>query len=464
MRSSEGRDRGWRRWLAAGMTMAALLSGCQRAPAPTPAALPPLAIQRDAAHAAEATIGVAGGRLEATAADGTRFVLEVPPGALPGDTRIRAVPATLGGVAAPTHTVMFEPSGLQFLDWARLQVLPAKPVPQERQFLFGISDDGRSVVAAFFDPSAKTPTALLEHFSGYGLANATDPQRAEMLQRQATDAAARLDARFAQAVGAARKDALLGTDGSSVLRDATDAYTESYTRDVIAPLLEAARGSCSAGERATQEILGLERRRQLAGGGEADPTGGLLTMLDSAPLKGGEAKCEQEAIAACKAAKDPTPLIRFWLGRARQRALLGAPEDGSPLESLKAARKICIGAQAWEIHGDVPSKPSGMTLDGNACSLEEPFRVQTNGGLIGTLVFTPESAEAGRWSYRGVVGNTPELPVDGSGRYTAREADDGGSGEIQVPEFRLTIHIPVLGDRTNSAPLSLRLTPTSPCD
>ena len=165
--------------LIAPIALMLALAACGKGPSPAPSTTaPPLVIERQTARAAEATIGIEGGRLEATAADGTRFVLIVPAGALPGETRIRAVPAQLPTLGAPAHAVMFEPNGLQFFDWVRLEVHPSQPIPPERQFAFGIDDGGRSVVASHTDPKAPAPTLLLDHYSGYGLADATGAQRA----------------------------------------------------------------------------------------------------------------------------------------------------------------------------------------------------------------------------------------------------------------------------------------------
>ena len=452
------------RGFGATLMMVLALGGCGDAPSPTPASTPPpLVIQRDPARAAEATIGLQGGRLEATAADGTRFVLDVPAGALPGDTRIRAVPARLPSLGAPAHAVMFEPDGLQFFDWVRLEIHPPRPIPPERRFAFGIDDAGRSVVASHTDPKAPAPTLLLDHYSGYGLADATDAQRAAMLQRQAETAKERLQSQIALALGEqARQRALHGDAHVGTVGDLFEAHREEYERDVLAPLLEAAGASCAAQERALQEVLGYERQRQLLGAESGSSLIDFYAILGQALSRNGDA-CEKEAIAQCKAAKDPSILMRFWVGRARQRALLGYADSGfDPQESAKRARKICIGEQAWEIHGTVDSKPGGITLDGNACSLEEPFRVRSNGDLIGTIVFTPKGAENGRWRYDGVVGNTPELRVDGSGDYTASEDESGESGEIQL-DWRLTIHIPMIGNRTNGSNVTLKLTPAAPC-
>lgn len=447
-------QRGWRAFAGAIMLVLAGCGGEGPAAQGDGAAPSPLAITRDPARAVEATIGVAGGRLEASAADGTRYVLEVPAGALPGDTRIRAVPASLSPPAADaSHALMFEPDGLRFLDWVRLTIVPATPVPAERRFPFWISEDGAVVAAALVDPSAEATTLLLDHFSGYGLANATDPQRAAMLQRQSAIAAERFQSRIAAALAKASHD---GVPIDKVFGQ----YQDEYEREVLKPLLDAAGGSCEATQAALQAVLGYERQRQQLG--VTAPSNIDAKAVMNQALTAADGPCEKEAIAQCKAARDPAILMTFWIGRARQRTLLGMPDDTALGEMLKSARKICIGAQAWEIHGKVPSIPGGTTLDGDACSLEEPFRVRSNDDLIGTMMFTPENAQGGRWSYHGVVGNTPEFAVDGSGRYTASEAEDGQGGEIHF-DWRLTVHIPVVGDQTSSLPVTLTLTPAAPC-
>lgn len=419
-------------------------------------------VDRDEDRAAEAVIGADGGELAVTAEDGTAFELTVPAGALVADTTIRAVPVTLDGLGAREHTVMFEPSGLRFYDWARLTVEPAEDVPVEEQLLFGVTDDGRTVSAAFLDVESETPTILLDHFSGYGLARTTDSQRAALLQSSAADAATRISNRMAEALGQLRGDALLGVESDRNIGDLFLSSAEEYETEVLQPLLEAAGASCAATQNALQHVLGYERQRELLGlGGTPTKVDGKAILVDA--LSTDDGPCEKEAIEACRSAKDPGILLTFWLGRERQRQLLGVTDGGPALGDLeKRARRICLPQPAFEISGTVESQPSGITLAGNTCSLTAPFRVQTNGDIIGTIRFRPRDETGGSWSYRGVVGNAPELSVDGSGSYTVDLAEDDRSGTIDF-DFRLTVRIPVVGDQTNGAPASLGLTAIEPC-
>jgi hypothetical protein len=100
--------------------------------APAAAALAPVAVTADAQRAAQAVVGPAGGTVTTTAADGTRYTLTVPRGALPTPTAITLTPVTaLTGVPVPVTlvaAVQGAPEGLRFARPATLTIeLPAPP-------------------------------------------------------------------------------------------------------------------------------------------------------------------------------------------------------------------------------------------------------------------------------------------------------------------------------------------------
>ncbi len=179
------------------LVMGLLIAACNAAPAgsgapgasggagssPTPAAtvdpaIPTLArVGLDPGHAAKATIGWAGGRVEATGADGTAYVLTIPPEALADDTEIRAVPVTavetLPTGAAVAGGVHFLPEGLTFRLPAELTitlaVLPEGGVlpfayrgDLDEPFRYPVSIDGSRI------------SFPIVHFSGYALLMATE--------------------------------------------------------------------------------------------------------------------------------------------------------------------------------------------------------------------------------------------------------------------------------------------------
>jgi len=79
---------------AASLALAACGGGGDPVPPVAPAA-----VQTDGTRTARATIGSAGGSLSVTTADGRRFTLTVPPGALSAATEITATPVVSMGVA-----------------------------------------------------------------------------------------------------------------------------------------------------------------------------------------------------------------------------------------------------------------------------------------------------------------------------------------------------------------------------
>lgn len=424
-------------------------------------AIPDVTLVRDESASAEALIGADGGSVTATAADGTTFALTVPLGALPSDTTIRAVPAALEGLEYPTFTVMFEPTGLEFIDWVSLVITPPVDVPVENQFMYQLNDDATQFGAAWVDPANPVPTILLDHFSGYGLAKSTDAQRAAMLTRGADAAEARIQSQAAEILGRERQAQLLGVESDGNLADIVTTFGEQYEDEVIKPLLEAAGASCEATQRALRTVLGYERQRQLLGveaPSGVDATAILTDALDSA---GGNA-CEREAIEKCKAARDPGILIAFWLGVERQRQLLGAGEGGEfdAGKTIRKARAICAPV-SYETYVEVPSLPSGISIEGTICSLSEPFTLQVSGDYKGKMRFAPADDESGEWSFKGKVFNAP-LGAEGSGSYTVASDDQAVPVSIDF-DFVTTISIPLVGDQTGGGPVSLPLLALAPC-
>jgi hypothetical protein len=433
-------------------------SSTAAAPADT---LGEVTLVRDEAAAAEAAIGPDGGSVTATAADGTTFTLTVPLGALPSETTIRAVPAALEGLDFPTYTVMFEPTGLTFLDWATLAIAPAEEVPLENQFMYQLNDDATEFGAAWVDPVKPEPTILLDHFSGYGLANSTDPQRAAMLTKSAAAAEARIQSEAAALLSEERRQQLLGSEGDSAVAEIFDKYGKQYEEEVIKPRLEAAGASCAATQLALQTVLGYERQRQLLGMGSEGGTPATQIITDALNAK--NSPCEREAIEKCKAARDPGILIAFWIGVERQRQLLGASDgDASTIRDIvRRARAICAPV-SYETFVEVPSVPSGITIEGVICSLTEPFTLQVSGDYKGKLRFTPSSDTAGEWSFKGKVFNAP-LSAEGSGSYTVVEDDQAVPQSIDF-DFITTISIPAVGDQTGGGPVSMPLLALAACE
>jgi hypothetical protein len=108
---------------------------------PTPNPLT-VSAQPDGARAVAASIGVAGGVVEATGADGARYTLAVPPDALPHTEAITLTPvAAIDGMpfaAASVRAVSIAPEGLLFVEPATLTITPPAPAaaPHTAGFAF----------------------------------------------------------------------------------------------------------------------------------------------------------------------------------------------------------------------------------------------------------------------------------------------------------------------------------------
>ncbi|WP_426572123.1 hypothetical protein [Aquihabitans sp. McL0605] len=379
---------------------------------PSSASHDDLEIKRDKGAAVTKTIGVEGGSIDLKAADGTAFAFEVPAGALGADTKITATPAELGGTDFDTALVMFEPSGLFFHDQATLKITPPTEVPRARQLFFGISDDASQVVAAPADPKDTSTTMIVAHFSGWGLATVTDAQRSALLERQASDASDRIASEMATALDDARR----GGDEQS-WQDQFEESAAKFEQEVLKPRLEAAGGSCEATKAAIRSATSYVSMRAVGGFGPSPSGLDLKPLLAQSLADGGP--CEKEAIAKCKAAKNPSILADFLLDRERARALVLGQETTVSTEAIiKRAKAVCLGVYSASGGG------SGLTVSGQIDDLSKPFTLKGEfPGAQVTLKYTPADDRRGsyttQFSGSGVSGST-------TGSYTIA----GEDGEV----------------------------------
>jgi hypothetical protein len=375
-----------------------------------PANTAPLSLGEDGGTAGSGAVTVQdGGTINAVGADGTTFTLTVAPFVVAADTTITVTPlSTVSGVtgSGAVHAVRLGPDGLTFVELPTLTIVPAAPIAVPDQLMFVAKSDGSEAGSALVDAKATGIVLLLEHFSVAGAAEVTSPERAAFLERQATAAEDRISSEVGAKLGDERIAQLTGQEGKGV--DIAKAM-DQYEHDVVAPRLEAASSSCAAAAKAIQTVLGLERQRQLLGMGSGNfDLAGVLTL--------GETPCEKEAIAQCKAAKDPSILIRYWLGAERTRQLLGMESSVDLSTMVERAKSICLphsysaDGGADEFHGT-----------GTICDLAKPFTIAGSGI---TVQFTPTSETAGSYSYTGSAGGAT---LSGNGAYTASVTDQGGT-------------------------------------
>ena len=155
-----------------------------RADGPSPKDAAAVSPVLDEARAVKQVISAGGGQITATAADGTRFTLVVPPQALLSEVEITMTPVAQvgqfplsGGLAA---AVQLEPEGLLLWEPASLTIEPAVPVPVPDQLSFTWHERGERfhLYPLQVDPSSITMN--LVHFSGYGVGRGTDAEADEL--------------------------------------------------------------------------------------------------------------------------------------------------------------------------------------------------------------------------------------------------------------------------------------------
>jgi hypothetical protein len=374
----------------------------------------PLTVQLEATKATLA-IGPDGGTVVVTNSKGTVFSLVVPEGALLATVDITATPvAAFGNLGFDADGVVFGPSGLSFLAAAKLTITPTTPVPVERQLMFAFDDSGAQFGAA--EPQIDTPDAVImvEHFSGYAFGNASRPSQAAFLQRQATDAAARISSQVGDVFQSERQSQLLTGESIVDLAAAFEAYGKQWEEQVIKPRLDAAKSSCAAGTLAMSTVIGYERQRALVGAGSNFTVADIYNMITQAyPV------CLEEAITKCKGLKDPSVLVQFWFGVNRQVQLLGYP-DIAPSD-VNEAIKICTPTYTATGGGD------NLTVTGTVADLTKTFTLEgTFPGASVTFAFFPDGESAGSYTYKGSGGG---VDISGQGTYTIAETD-GADGVL----------------------------------
>ncbi|MEA2386309.1 MAG: hypothetical protein QOJ22_483 [Thermoleophilaceae bacterium] len=232
-------------------------------------------------YAADGVISRDGGTLSAYSADFKRlYTLVVPPNALANNQPIEIKPLDgVGGLpfaGGMVGGVQLEPSGLEFSRPAALIISGEGIKPEANQVAFGYNGDGKDFrlaanflkipdwLAPYYDP-ANSIAIPVEHFSGLGVAPATDLETARQLSYDAQEARDRLSQEIAKEI----EDARDGKDKN--LSEVTERILLDYLAQVILPEAAAASFSDAMYERAVRNVLGWERQRQLLGGGEELP-------------------------------------------------------------------------------------------------------------------------------------------------------------------------------------------------
>jgi len=149
-------------------------------------------VTQEDANRVSGTIGPAGGTLQTTASDDTRYTLTSPANALPSAREIAMTPVTaIGGyplAGGPAAGVALEPSGTVFAAPASLVIETSKAAPAGSVAVAILyADDGKAFQRSFFGQGAGTYTVPVAHFSGATVGFATAPELETLANLQAAD-------------------------------------------------------------------------------------------------------------------------------------------------------------------------------------------------------------------------------------------------------------------------------------
>lgn len=338
----------------------------------------------DSPRATSATIGALGGSLVATAADGTRFTLAVPPGALAVDVPITMTPIAsfTGGRWTRAAGVQLLPDGQAFLKPAVLQIEPSFSVPIEQQAILGFAGEtsGEQFVT-FADPASTTPRALLMHFSARAYVQIDADGLVDAQTSYPTSPELRLENELATAEELARQQQLLDVANTSPpnLGVLYARNAQSYWNQVLKSKIAAAAAvdSCDGWGDAMQDVLTVGRQGELLGlavGSALSPllgTGDDMAAIpgsgdfirQTVPFGGDMNKartfaCVRQASVDCAASRD-LRVAETVLGAQRQQQMLGLADPVFDAQYLRLDERVAA-CQSFRVELDSSLDVTGL--------------------------------------------------------------------------------------------------------
>jgi hypothetical protein len=293
----------------------------------------------DSSRATSAVISTSGGKLHASAADGTTFELSLPAGSLTGEETVTMTPlsSVTGAPLSVGHIegVKLEPDGLILAKPAVLTIVP-KPVmaATQQQVGFGYHGQGSDFHFQMLDPSAGISLHIL-HFSGCGVGGASpiDMQNQSLTPpTQSYDQEAQaIELQVQTALSQARTEALLGqqVDVSGV-DNAISSVQEQYYDRVLAPLLIMAESDPAFANDALILSIQYIRTDELLGTG---------SKHNQDVLNAWEKIWQKEISRITCDAMRGTATVTQYLGISRQAQLLGTAD---PTEVTDAIRRCLV--------------------------------------------------------------------------------------------------------------------------
>jgi hypothetical protein len=324
-----------------------------------------LELSLDRKEARARTIGPAGGTISATSANGARYTLRLPKGALLGDTRITMTPVrSLGGLpldGGMVAAVHLEPDGLALMAPATLTIERKGAPPAAERVAFAYFGAGRDAhLYPTTEASGRVEMSVL-HFSGYGYGRAAPNDRGRLDLQYATSYEARLSARVSRLLADAG-----ASDDPAVARSSQAAIEQAmlqYYDAVLRPLMSTAETDDRMAECALARAHGWERQLMLlgvigdgtdSGSAEAKRRVAEAQRSRSAIVANAIEKKKERAIKACREQHDLTILQQLYaLERLSQ---LYGRGDAALTAEIQDAAKNCMRFELdfgsfWEADG-----------------------------------------------------------------------------------------------------------------
>ncbi len=356
-------------------------------------------VQLDKKQTASGKVSKTGGSVSLTAADGSKFTLDVPANALDADTTITMTAVkSVDGAPLDNNTptaVRLEPSGLFFKEMVTLTIVPAKEIPIKQQVIFGYEGDGKDYHLGVVDPKSRDIKIKLMEFSGAGVGSASDSAWAANLQIQASDASTRLLQKLGEAAQTERRGQFdEGAEGSTALRDNAESILDQFEDQVVLKEMVAAELDCKFAQKASEDLVRVERLRQ------------LFNIYPGQPI-----------------------MTKDFSGKLEKLNKL--------FQACSAPYQIVGGLDDWQTNTKVCDIMKPFTLTGGG------FTMQASGGLSGTYTYS------GPFNANGTGTYTISLP-DGIGKPGTMTG--GGDGSITGDKVY-----------TGSGTEKYTLTPIEPC-
>jgi hypothetical protein len=286
----------------------------------------------DEARAVSLAVGTGGGTLEATAADGTRFVLTIPPNAMSSTDVVTMTPtASIAGIpfsTGSTAAVILGPDGLRFVRPAKLTIFPSQPIPVAEQVGFSAEGTGHDFHLDVLSPDPSKIELELFHFTLGGVAQAPQFDFDRYGQRVPTRREAWARQSLAELMAENRQAVLRGDEPRS---PDSSAYVSLFVwaNEGVLPLATAAATNDERYKQALTDYLAWDRQQELLS--IEDPDLNALDALIRAQLRKAFVVYVDRTYERCLAG-DLTKLLDI-LGVAYTAQVLGAVgEDGTTVK------------------------------------------------------------------------------------------------------------------------------------